>query len=93
MLKITKTFTIKYDRDMPIKISRWFSRFLAAFPGTEGFDAIKGLNLPHIHRFVSNEQNAIPTDPDIDLMLECASLERAGLTFHSRRIDYQDVYD
>lgn len=89
MLKSTKTFTLKFDVSQPVKISRWFMRFLAAFPGTESFDAIKDLNLPHIHWYGSTGPTTALTNPDVDLMLQCKKLERIGLTFHAKRVNCQ----
>ncbi|KAF1968894.1 hypothetical protein BU23DRAFT_654953, partial [Bimuria novae-zelandiae CBS 107.79] len=87
MLKSTKQITLKYDRDMRVKIAPWMGKFLVGFPVNEGLNAVKDLNFPHIHWYNSYGPTLAATNPDVDLMLQCGKLERVGLTFHALRIN------
>ena len=87
MLKTTEQFTLKYEPNHPAKISRWFSRFLASFPHSQGTDAVKDLNFPHIHWYASTGQTTALTNPDVDLMLQCRNLTRVRFTFHTFAIN------
>jgi hypothetical protein len=94
MLKTTDCITLKYDKDLRIKIACWFSKFLATFPANQGFNAVHNLNFPHMHWF--NYDEYMPdtaTNPDVDLMLQCPDLRRVGMTFHMKRITYFHPYD
>jgi hypothetical protein len=94
MLKTTECITLKYDKDLPIKMAPWSSKFLFTFPTNQGFNAVHNLNFPHMHWY--NYDDYIPdtaTNPDVDLMLQCLELRRFGMTFHMKRITYFHQYD
>ncbi|KAF2437589.1 hypothetical protein P171DRAFT_373288 [Karstenula rhodostoma CBS 690.94] len=94
MLKTTDCVTLKYDKDLPVKIAPWFSKFLATFPANEGFEAVRNLNFPHIHWYNYNDDGmTLAPNPDVELMLQCPNLERIGMTFHFKRIAFFHPYD
>ncbi|KAL5383178.1 hypothetical protein DPSP01_006153 [Paraphaeosphaeria sporulosa] len=94
MLKTTDCITLKYNKDLAIKIAPRFIKFLRTFPANEGFEADRNLNFPHIHWYnYNNDGKTLASNPDVDLMLACPKLERVGLTWHYKRINFLHPYE
>ena len=98
MLNTTAMVTLKYYHLKNAKIAIWLPDFLRSFPGNEGFNAIKGLNLPHIHWY--NHNQVVPAgtpNPDMELMLQLPKLCRLRLTFHWEKVNLhnceEDVWE
>lgn len=98
MLKTTAMVTLKYYYRKAAKIAIWLPDFLRSFPDNEGFNAIKGLNLPHIHWY--NHNQVVPAgtpNPDMELMLQLPKLCRLRLTFHWEKVNLrhceEDVWE
>jgi hypothetical protein len=82
MLRHTRVFKLKYHHNSSFKIAEWFRAFLHALPGTDGLNAIKELNFPHMHWFNHNVDRPVYPNPDMRLMTACRRLRKVSMTFH-----------
>lgn len=72
MLQKTKRFDLKYMYSRKkFKIATWLRKFLEALPDDEGLDALRYLNLPHMHWFNHICSPALIENPSIDLAVAC----------------------